>query len=36
MELRKIKEGIFYISETTNIGVLQTKKGFVLIDAPID
>ncbi|RLD12117.1 MAG: MBL fold metallo-hydrolase, partial [Caldiserica bacterium] len=36
MELRKIKEGIFYISDTTNIGVLQAKKGFVLIDAPID
>ena len=36
MELRKIKEEIFYIADTTNIGVFQTKKGFVLIDAPID
>jgi len=36
VELRKIKEGIFYIADATNIGVFQLKEGFALIDAPID
>lgn len=36
MEIKGIKEGIFYIPDTTNIGLFETGDGFVLIDAPID
>jgi len=36
MEIKKIKEGLFYISDTTNIPIIETPEGFILFDATID
>ncbi|MFU2158102.1 MBL fold metallo-hydrolase [Caldisericum sp. AR60] len=36
MELKEIKEQIFYIEDTTNIGLVELGNEFLLIDAGID
>lgn len=36
MELNKICDGIFYIRDSTNLPLIDTGKGFILFDAPID
>lgn len=36
MELVKIKEGIFYIKDSTNLPLFEAGSSFYLVDAPID
>lgn len=36
MELVKIKEGIFYIQDSTNLPLFEAGSSFYLVDAPID
>ncbi len=36
MELVKIKDGIFYIKDTTNLPLIEAGSSFLLFDSPID
>lgn len=36
MEIKKIKEGIYYIEDSTNMPLLETQEGFLIFDSPID
>jgi len=36
MELNRIKEGISFLSGSTNMGVIETDEGAILIDSGID
>jgi len=36
MEFREIEKGIYVILDSTNIPVIETDKGILLIDAGID
>ncbi|BAL80505.1 MBL fold metallo-hydrolase [Caldisericum exile] len=36
MELKSVKSGIFYLEDSTNIGIIELNDGFLIIDAGID
>lgn len=36
MEIKKINDELFYITDTTNIPLIKTPEGFIIFDSPID
>lgn len=36
MELFKIKDGLFFIKDSTNLPIIETNNGFIIFDSPID
>lgn len=36
MEIIKVKDGIYYIEDSTNIGLIEVKEGFIIVDSGID